>query len=419
MNARTLCRPRFPLTFSPPDPAARRAPGLAARSVLRLLTRLQVGSLALHGADGQWRHYGTGAATGPRAEVWLHDWKALTLALRRGDIGFAEGYVRGLWDTPDLAALLDLLAANRAAIEPALHGSRLALLGARLRHLLFKRNSRRGSRDNIHAHYDLGNAFYALWLDPSFTYSSALFAAPGMTLQAAQQAKYARVLDQLGAASGDKVLEIGCGWGGLAEAAAARGLCVDGITLSTEQLAYAHDRTASLTPRPRLELCDYRDVARLAPAEGYDAIASIEMFEAVGEAYWPSFFRTVARHLKRGGRACIQTIVIDDALFDGYRTRTDFIQRYIFPGGMLPSRAAFAAQAQAAGLAVVDAHAFGLDYAHTLAAWRQRFTAQLDAVRALGFDEAFIRLWTFYLAYCEAGFRQRSTDVVQFTLRHA
>ena len=396
----------------------RRRPPLAARGVLRLLERLQIGRLDLHGPDGLWRHFGHDTQ-GPHVEVALHDWRVLGEVLRRGDIAFAEAWMRRAWDTPDLPALLELLVANRDIIARALHGSLLGRLPDRIRHLL-RRNSRAGSRDNIHAHYDIGNAFYRLWLDPGMTYSSALFSGDAaQTLEQAQAAKYGRVLDQLQLQPGARVLEIGCGWGGLAEAGQQRGLHMDGITLSTEQLDYARDRLANASPQARLELCDYRDLDRLAPPEGYDGVASIEMFEAVGEAYWPGFFRTLSRHLKPGARACIQTITIADDLFDDYRRGTDFIQRYIFPGGMLPSRAAFMAQAEAAGLEVVEELAFGPDYASTLALWRERFTAQLDAVRAQGFDDRFVRLWTFYLAYCEAGFSQGSTNVWQFTLRHA
>ncbi|HML81259.1 MAG: class I SAM-dependent methyltransferase [Betaproteobacteria bacterium] len=395
-----------------------RKPPLAARGVLRLLERLQIGRLDFHGPDGVWRHFGQDD-NGPHAEVALHDWAVMGEVLKRGDIAFAEAWMRRAWDTPDLPALLKLLVANREIIARALHGSLLGRLPDRIRHLL-RRNSRAGSRDNIHAHYDIGNAFYTLWLDPSMTYSSALFNGdPAQTLEQAQAAKYARVLDQLQLQPGARVLEIGCGWGGLAEVGAQRGLRMDGITLSAEQLAYARARLAQAAPPARLELCDYRDLDRIAPPDGYDGIASIEMFEAVGEAYWPGFFRTVARQLKPGARACIQTITIADDLFDDYRRGTDFIQRYIFPGGMLPSRRAFIAQAKAAGLEVVEELAFGADYAHTLALWRERFTAQLEAVKAQGFDDRFLRLWTFYLAYCEAGFSQGSTDVWQFTLRHA
>jgi cyclopropane-fatty-acyl-phospholipid synthase len=303
-------------------------------------------------------------------------------------------------------------------VERALYGSRLGTLLDRLRHLLLRRNTRTGSRDNVHAHYDLGNAFYRLWLDPGMTYSAALFEAADATLEQAQASKLQRVLRELGARPGERVLEIGCGWGSFAEAAARAGLVVDGITLSEPQLAYgqARLRDAGLDRRARLHRLDYRDAARLAPPAGYAAIASIEMFEAVGEAHWPTYFSTLAALLRRGGRACIQTITIDDALFERYRRGTDFIQRYVFPGGMLPSRRAFAEQARRAGLEIVATKAFGVDYARTLSIWRTRFVFALEQVRAQGFDRRFERLWEFYLAYCEAGFAAGAIDVVQYTL---
>jgi cyclopropane-fatty-acyl-phospholipid synthase len=282
----------------------------------------------------------------------------------------------------------------------------------RVKHF-FNRNSRAGSRKNIHAHYDIGNAFYRLWLDPSMTYSSALFSDPLHTLKNAQDAKYRRLLDELQLQENQRVLEIGCGWGGFAEMAARDGMQVTGLTLSTEQLEFARNRLAAagLSGSAELRLQDYRD------ADGeFDAIASIEMFEAVGEAYWSDYFSTIARRLKSGGRACIQTIVIADDLFERYRSGTDFIQQYIFPGGMLPSPGAFRKQAEKQGLRIVNALAFGQDYARTLQQWRLAFKAQFPAVRNQGFDEQFIRTWEFYLAYCEAGFRAHSLDVYQFTL---
>ena len=391
----------------------------AARTVLALLQRLQGGRLELRLPDDKTLHFGEHQSDLPLVHLHVRDWAVFSAVLRRGDIGFAEGYFDGQWTTSDLPGLLGLLLANRDAVERVLHGSAWGTLMARLRHLL-NRNSRSGSRDNIHVHYDIGNAFYQLWLDPGLTYSSALFSAPEQSLEAAQQAKLARVVAQLDLPAGSRVLEIGCGWGSFAEAAARSGLRVAGITLSTEQLAFARNRleVAGLAEMAQLTLCDYRDTAAIAPAEGYDGIASIEMFEAVGEAYWPSFFKTVATQLKPGGRACIQTITIADAIFPQYRRGTDFIQQYIFPGGMLPSRSAFVAQARQAGLEVAGTLAFGQDYAKTLALWRQRFLRQRDAARAQGFGERFLLLWEFYLAYCEAGFAQQTLDVVQFTLRH-
>lgn len=407
----------------PTAAGARRVPDMRrfpapARMALRLLERLQRGTLAVTFPDGQRAEYGAG--DGPRADIELRDWRCFAAALRSGDIGFAETWIDGGWTTSDLTALLGLFTLNRDAIERVLYGKAWVRWLYRLRHAL-NRNSRAGSRRNIHAHYDIGNDFYRLWLEPGMTYSSALFAGAESDedhaqLAQAQQAKLQRALHMLQLPPGSSALEIGCGWGGFAEIALRAGIDVTGLTLSTEQLDWARARCAALATNARadLRLQDYRD------CDGrFDGIVSIEMFEAVGEAYWPDYFRAIRRNLKTGGRACIQTIVIDDALFERYRRSTDFIQQYIFPGGMLPSRAAFRQHAERAGLRIVDALAFGDDYARTLKIWRQRFDAALPAVRALGLDDAFIRTWTFYLCYCEAAFRHRNTDVVQFTLQHA
>jgi cyclopropane-fatty-acyl-phospholipid synthase len=282
-------------------------------------------------------------------------------------------------------------------------------LWQRAKHLL-NRNSRAGSRRNIHAHYDIGNAFYRLWLDETMNYSSAWFDGdPARGLVQAQHAKVQRALDACGLQPGQRLLEIGCGWGALAEAATARGARVSGVTLSSEQLEWARARV----PAADLRLQDYRDIGD----EAFDALVSIEMFEAVGRAYWPQFFAAVKRLLVPGGRACIQSITIRDDLFERYVAGTDFIQQYIFPGGLLPSPSEFRKAAAAAGLELVDELAFGADYARTLALWRGRFLAQDVALRALGFDDRFLRTWEFYLAYCEAAFAGGNTDVVQFTLR--
>lgn len=324
----------------------------------------------------------------------------------------------------------------------AVYGAWRGLLAARLRHWL-NGNSRTGSARNIMAHYDLGNEFYALWLDPGMSYSAALFSETGGSeaaaaraaeptgacaadeLQVAQQAKYRRILDRLEARAGQSVLEIGCGWGGFAELAVADGLAVTGITLSPAQLDWARRRV----PQAELRLQDYREIGKGGKAgetgktgetgetgERFDHVVSIEMFEAVGERYWPDYFRTIGRALRPGGRAVIQSIVIADALFARYRRGTDFIQQYVFPGGMLPSRTAFRAAAQRQGLCVVGEFAFGLDYARTLAHWRGAFEANWPRIAALGFDERFRRLWRMYLAYCEAGFLSGNVDVVQFEI---
>lgn len=387
----------------------------AARTVLRLLTRLQHGSLTLQLPDGSLRHFGPGGA--PHGALVMHNWKACGASLRSGDIGFAESYIAGDWSTPHLTDLLKLLIANRHAVETMVYGSRFGRLMYRLRHVL-RRNTRAGSRKNIHAHYDLGNAFYALWLDDTMNYSSALFSGeePTQDLRAAQHAKVRRALRQTLVQPGERVLEIGCGWGALAEMGATEfGASVTGVTLSTEQLAFARERMQRLgVPEGQvdLRLQDYRDIA-----DGpFDAICSIEMVEAVGREYWPTYFGAVARLLKPGGRACIQSIVIHDDLFERYIGSTDFIQQYIFPGGCLPCPKEFRREAEAAGLKVTESLAFGADYAETLRRWRERFIAERARILVHGFDQRFLHIWEFYLAYCEAAFAMGDIDVVQYTL---
>ena len=385
-----------------------------ARFILQLLARLQHGALHLELPGGQTVQFGDG--TYP-VTLRLHDWTLFDAALKSGDIGFAETFIAGSWNTDNLTGLIGLFIRNRQQIESLIYGSWWGNLLYRLQHL-FNRNSRSGSRRNIHAHYDIGNDFYRLWLDPTMTYSSALFSnGHADSLQDGQLAKYRRVLKQLKASPGMSILEIGCGWGGFAEIVASEsGAHVRGLTLSAEQLEFARQRIAAagLADRADLLLMDYRD------SHGqYDAIASIEMFEAVGESYWPAYFECIARNLKRGGRACVQTIVIADELFERYRKGTDFIQQYIFPGGMLPSPAAFRKQAQQHGLHVVDEFAFGPDYAHTLAEWHDAFKEKLPQVRAQGFDERFLRTWEFYFSYCEAAFRAGNINVMQFTLERS
>jgi cyclopropane-fatty-acyl-phospholipid synthase len=384
-----------------------------ARRIVDLLQEIEHGSLELELPDGLRVEVGHGA---PVAHLRFERWNALRDVLAKGDIGFAEGYLAGAWHTPDLTALLTLLAGNRGAIDQAIYGRWWGRLYARLRHLL-NANTRAGSRRNIATHYDLGNDFYALWLDPSMTYSSACFEGDlTQPLEAAQARKYRRVLELLDLPAGQSLLEIGCGWGGFAEHAATDGgHRVRGITLSRAQLEYARARirAARLDERCAFAYLDYR-----AETGQYDGIVSIEMFEAVGESYWPGYFATLKKALKPGGRAAVQTILIDDALFERYRSGSDFIQQYVFPGGMLPSSRRFAQAAARAGLAVTAETRFGPDYAETLRRWHQAFEARIDAVRALGFDERFIRIWRFYLAYCEAGFRAGSIDVAQYRLEH-
>jgi cyclopropane-fatty-acyl-phospholipid synthase len=400
----------------------------AARTVLSLLGRIGHGTLDLHTPHGSHHFGGRDAArrtdTGPmlRTSMHVHDEAVFERVLRSGDIGLAEAYLDAQWTTPDLPDLLELFMRNRESLEQAVYGSRLGTLVHRVVHWM-RRNTRRGSRRNIEAHYDLGNEFYRAWLDPTMNYSSAWFAGDRtLTLAEAQHRKVGRALDEAGVGAGQRLLEIGCGWGALAEAAAARGAQVVGVTLSHEQLAYARQRlqAAGAAGRAEFRLQDYRDLAAECERTGqrYDGIVSIEMFEAVGRQWWPTYFSTLRRCLRPGGSACVQVIVIRDDLFDRYVRSTDFIQQYVFPGGLLPSAAVFRAEAAKAGLAVTNELAFGADYAHTLALWRRAFHAQRAHVEALGHDERFCRLWDFYLAYCEAAFATGQTDVHQFTLRH-
>lgn len=410
--------------LSPSAAAPRRTPA-RARRVLNLLERLPHGQLDLEQPDGRLLHLPRPPSGAADAHCVLHDWQALERTLKSGDIGLAEGYIAGEWDSPDLAALLRLCMANRDHVQSLVYGSWWGRLGYRLRHLL-QRNTRAGSARNIHAHYDLGNDFYRLWLDPGMSYSAAWFqgrtgqALRNAELQEAQQAKLRRTLDEVRLQPGQRLLEIGCGWGGLAEAAAQEfGARVTGVTLSREQLVWGQQRMqqAGLADAVELRYQDYRDLPARHAGEPFDAIVSIEMFEAVGREYWRGYFQTLRDCLKPGGLACIQTITLREDLFARYLRSTDFIQQYIFPGGLLPSIPAFEQEARRAGLVVERRMAFGCDYAETLRRWRQSFEERLEAVRAQGFDERFVRIWTFYLAYCEAAFDTGNTDVVQFTLR--
>ena len=384
----------------------------AARFVLHLLQKMEAGSLHLTMPDGQ--IYAFGTQEPPHAHIFIRDIECFSAILTGGDIGFAQSYMEGKWDTPDLLKVLQVLVANRAALEKLVYGNIWAGLFYRIRHWL-NRNSRAGSMRNIHAHYDIGNSFYQLWLDEGMTYSSALFTNEDDPLLLAQERKYARILKEISLSCAGHILEIGCGWGGFAEAALSAGHDVTGLTLSREQLAVAKARCAGLADVPGqwdLRLQDYRDCHGQ-----FDAIVSIEMFEAVGEEFWPDYFAALKRNLKPGGRAVIQTITIAEDLFDRYRKSSDFIQQYIFPGGMLPSISAFCDEARLAGLELVESFAFGQDYARTLEMWRDRFQKAGAQVKAQGFDERFLRTWDFYLCYCAAAFRYANTNVVQFTLQ--
>ena len=399
------------MTLSRTLSGPRSAPA-SGRLFLSLLERIRVGHLVLITPDGQPRVFGDPHAM-PGARLELRDWRACGAILRKGDIGFADAWRQSWVDTPDLGALLRVAIRNERALQRTVYGGWLAQVWYGLRHRL-RRNTRSGSRRNIHAHYDIGNAFYARWLDRSLTYSSAVFDGNfEASLEDAQHAKYQRIIDTLGLRAGMRILEIGCGWGGFALHAARLGIHVHGVTISLAQLEFALQRVHEqrLTDRIKLELRDYRTLTGQ-----YDGIVSIEMFEAVGERFWPAYFRILRERLVPGGRALVQTITIDDSHFATYRATSDFIREYIFPGGMLPSPERFIAVARRAKLAGQVSLAFGRDYAETLRRWRNAFETQLDAIRAQGFDETFVRTWRLYLAYCEAGFDEGRTDVMQFVL---
>lgn len=385
----------------------------AFRAALRLMARNWLsGSLAfVTPAGGELQLVGD--RPGPAARLIIRDYRFMRRVLGSGDIGFAEGYMAGEWDTPDLSALLEVLTLNLERLQRMLNRNPAARLVNTVRHAL-RANTRAGSRRNIHAHYDLGNAFYSRWLDGTMTYSSARYGRPGQDLAAAQANKYRTLAEGMELGPGHHVLEIGCGWGGFAEFAARDvGARVTGITISQQQYDFARKRIfeQGLAEKADIRLIDYRDV------EGrYDRVASIEMFEAVGEKYWPTYFAAVRDRLAPGGRAGLQIITIRDELFDRYRRRPDFIQKHIFPGGMLPSEARLKDETERAGLAWTGISRFPQHYADTLAEWGRRFEGAWEDIRKLGFDERFRRLWRFYLSYCEAGFRTERTGVVQLSL---
>lgn len=382
---------------------------LEVKLALQVAARLKIGALTVVLPDRRSLEF-RGDLPGPEATLVVNDHRFARRILRDGDIGVADGFLLGDWTSPDLAKFLELFCVNADHVNAYLQAKPLFKAIQNVGRWM-KRNTKKGSKRNIEAHYDLGNAFYEQWLDPSMTYSSALFEGPGDTLEAAQKRKYAALAESSGMRTGDHVLEIGCGWGGFAEFAAKEvGAKVTGLTISPAQLDFAQRRMfeAGLSERVTLKLQDYRD-----ERGSYDRIASIEMFEAVGERWWPAFFGQIRDRLKPGGAAGVQVITIQDRFFESYRRETDFIQRYVFPGGMLPSPSALAKAASGAGLGVVGERIFGLDYAETLAAWRVRFRAAWPDIQPLGFDERFRRLWEYYLAYCEGGFRSGNIDVRQ------
>ena len=383
-----------------------------ARIVFGALARIRHGSMTVTLPDGR-RLIFRGTEPGENAELVIRDFRLTRRFFSGGDLGAAEAFLDGMWDSPNVTAFLQFFLRNKEALQDKMNGMPVARLFSRIGHLM-RRNSKTGSRRNIEYHYDLGNRFYTQWLDPTMTYSAARFAHPGQDLSAAQINKYRSLAEQIGLKPEHHLLEIGSGWGGFAEYAAKEiGCRVTGITISKEQLAFARERMAQkqLSHKVDIRYQDYRDVD-----EKFDRIASIEMFEAVGEEYWPTYFRKVRDCLKPGGKAGLQIITIADRSFAAYRKRADFIQRYIFPGGMLPSPAVLRQQVAQAGLTWADNLEFGLDYAETLRQWRERFRAAWPDIRAQGFDERFRRMWEYYFSYCEAGFRSGNIDVTQVTL---
>jgi cyclopropane-fatty-acyl-phospholipid synthase len=376
----------------------------------RAAATLDCGTLRFMAPDGEVTTF-RGSRPGPTADFAVHSWDTFRLAVSRGDIGLGEAYIDGMWDSDDIESLVALFLLNMDRFDGFADGNLLQRLGFVVANSLLRRNSLKGSARNIEAHYDVGNDFYSLWLDRSMTYSAALYGGAESNLERAQRSKYDRILERL-TGRGISILEVGCGWGGFAERATDAGNVVTGLTISPAQHVYAIERLRNRDAEIRLE--DYRK------ARGsFDAIVSIEMFEAVGEHYWPGYFHTIAQRLKRGGRAVVQTITIRDDLFAGYRRRSDFIRHYVFPGGMLPSRARFTEEAERAGLKVTNVFSFGQDYARTLREWSARMESAQDSIDALGHDMRFLRNWRFYLAMCAAAFRVERTDVLQIELAHA
>ncbi len=384
------------------------APFLARRA-LRLASQLKFGSVYVRLPDHRTVVF-QGSEPGPSAAIQLNNYGFARRVIMGGDIGMAESYIRGDWTTPDLTQLLYVFGLNENLVNSAFAGNMLVRLCRRALHRL-RRNTREGSRHNIHAHYDLGNEFFAAWLGPSMTYSSALFSAETADLPAAQRHKYEQLAKAIELQSGQTLLEIGCGWGGFAEfAAKTYGASVLALTISKEQHEFARRRIheAGLAEKVEVRLQDYRD-----QSGHFDRIASIEMFEAVGEQFWPAYFNQLQQRLRPGGLAGIQTITVRDELFDGYRRRVDFIQRYIFPGGMLPSANILRSLGERFEIPMIHERVFGQDYAKTIAIWRTNFGQAWADLTSLGFDEPFRRLWEYYLCYCEAGFRAGKIDVRQ------
>ncbi|MBU0782131.1 MAG: cyclopropane-fatty-acyl-phospholipid synthase family protein [Alphaproteobacteria bacterium] len=381
-------------------------------AVFKMMGALKRGRIDVILPDGR-QFRSEGAAAGHVAEITVHNADLFARIVREGDLGFCDAYLDGWWSTPDLMAFMDLIHDDAEEIYDGFPGQYLVRTFERIRFWL-QSNSKKQARKNIEYHYDLGNDFYGLWLDDTMTYSSALFESGQESLESAQTAKYASMVDQMGVQPGDHVLEIGCGWGGFAEyAAAERGLRVTCLTISKEQFNYAVDRIekAGLSDKVTFKLQDYRDETGT-----YDGIASIEMFEAVGEQYWPAYFKTVRARLKPGRKATLQIITVADRRWEVYKRGPDFIQKYIFPGGMLPSPSKLREVITKHGLLVETSIEFGHSYDQTLRRWHDTFNAKWDKVAALGFDDRFRRMWNFYLTSCAATFASENCDVTQITI---
>jgi len=380
--------------------------------VFEVAKNMNNGRLDMILPDGR-RFRADGKNPGPIAEMNVHNPDVFARLIREGDLGFSEAYVDGWWSTPDLQAFMDLIHADNDDLYDSFPGMVFVRAYERMRFWL-QSNSRRQAKKNISYHYDLGNQFYGLWLDSTMTYSSAKFETGQESLEKAQLQKYQSMVEQMGVKSGDHVLEIGCGWGGFAEyAAGVCGLRVTGLTISQEQHDYAVARIkkAGLDHLVEIKMQDYRDETGV-----FDGIASIEMFEAVGEKYWPVYFDTLNQRLKPGRAATLQIITVQDARFEIYRRGVDFIQKYIFPGGMLPSPTALRAQVERSGLQVSRTINFGESYSQTLRRWHDTFNNRWDQVASLGFDERFRRMWNFYLTSCASTFHSGNCDVTQITV---
>jgi len=408
-------KPRTGTVEMPIEKRANAHSGLVARILERKLSTMARGRITFHLPNGEFAR-SPGFQPGPNAHIVVHRWRALSRLWMEGDIGLAAGWIDGDWTSDDVYAVLSFGLENEEGLASSFSGSGVAHFFNRMRHGM-RRNSRSGSKRNIAAHYDLGNAFYSHWLDEGMQYSSAIYENPAEDLASAQIRKLERITRMLTLRGGERVLEIGCGWGAVAEYLAADHDChVTGITLSKEQAEFARARLSDsgIERQAAIELRDYRELA-----ESYDRIVSIEMFEAVGMNYWQQYFDTLANSLRQGGNAVLQIITIDEKYFDQYRRKPDFIQKYIFPGGMLPTKAHLQEGARKAGFVIEEEFCFGDSYARTLDAWRRNFLDRWDAIKPLGFDDRFRRMWEYYLRYCEAGFNYGTIDVGLYKLVRA